>query len=206
MQVALWPCQKNIRFSYLTQASSRRWQALSWPTIRCLASASLLSLPSPWRPLVYPTCSSSVSGPLRLRLGLGPSFPRHHVGKGKMDRGASTHNNSLYNATTHPPASRLAAQDHVVESHNLVVAFVQCVAVYYSVAILLHFVVPRCIRTKRVQASRQKTRDTYRDALRSLPSLAVKALTLFAVEVLHSQGYGRLTDESLLEVILFAQP
>jgi hypothetical protein len=109
------------------------------------------------------------------------------------------HGDGFYNAT-HPPASRSVSQDGVVDGSSFFVAFVQCIAVYYSVAVLLHFVVPRCIHTKSVQGSRQKTADTWRDALRSLPSLAIKAATLFAVEVLHSRGYGRLTDENLLQV------
>ena len=121
---------------------------------------------------------------LIVKKGMAPSIDIH---TGLMD-------------VTHPPASRLASQERVVDGWSFVTAFAQCIAVYYSVAVLLHFVVPRCIRTKSVQASRQKTSDTFRDALRSLPSLAIKASTLFAAEILHSQGYGRLTDESLVEV------
>ena len=82
------------------------------------------------------------------------------------------------------------------------VCLLQACAVYYGVAVLLHFVVPKVITIKYLQPSKtQSASDIKRDALRSFLPLVIKGASLYAAEMMHRSGYGVLRDVSIFPMV-----
>jgi len=84
---------------------------------------------------------------------------------------------------------------------RIAVAFGQCLLVYYSLSVLLHYVVPAVTGDlARVQKQRQSQTHTMRDARQAVLPIFIKSLTLYAGELLHCHGHGRMDDRRLVDV------
>lgn len=80
--------------------------------------------------------------------------------------------------------------------------FSQVLAVYYGIAVFMHFVLPALVPVVSVQGTKsQSNEDTKRDAFRSFLPLSIKAATLLIGETLHRAGWGVMQDISLQEKI-----
>lgn len=77
---------------------------------------------------------------------------------------------------------------------GFLVALGQVTAVYYALAALLHFVVPRLLPVRSVQKGEPKMGQARTEALNCVGPLLVKALALTAVEKLHAAGYGKMYE------------
>jgi Delta7-sterol 5-desaturase len=72
------------------------------------------------------------------------------------------------------------------------VAFAQAVAAYYGSALVLQFLVPAFFPVRSVQKGKPRPRQALREALNSLPPVAIKAAVWTAVERLHASGHSLL--------------
>ncbi|GLC45014.1 hypothetical protein PLESTB_001743700 [Pleodorina starrii] len=79
------------------------------------------------------------------------------------------------------------------------VAFTQLTVFYYTMGAVLHFVLPRIVPVKAIQAQPRKRGEVLRDAFYSLGPLAVKAGVWALVERLHARGWGFTYEGSLLQ-------
>uniref|UniRef100_A0A6U4SEX8 Fatty acid hydroxylase domain-containing protein n=2 Tax=Hemiselmis andersenii TaxID=464988 RepID=A0A6U4SEX8_HEMAN len=84
---------------------------------------------------------------------------------------------------------------------RLAVAFGQCMLVYYSLSVLLHYILPAVPGgVTRIQVQPQPHAHTLRDARRAVLPIFIKSLTLYAGEWLYYHGYGRMDDRRLVDV------
>jgi len=72
------------------------------------------------------------------------------------------------------------------------VALRQVAAVYYGVAILLHFLLPLLVPLRSVQCGKRRPWQVLQEAINSAGPIAIKAAVLTAVERLHADGRGLL--------------